>query len=131
MAVLWLLVAIAVVVAPVLFKTDEPGMVLLAPMPLAGAWFASRWARGAWAAEVTILPEEVVVRGPWKTRRFPLADAQEFAPGLQPFGQMNPTPGVLLKLTDGPRFRSGRSPQRDSSGPRAGGFRSGRRRLRL
>jgi hypothetical protein len=86
---------------PFLQWTDEPSTVLFAPVFFGMAYAAFRWARGAWRAEVLLLPEEVVVRGPWRTQHYPLTKVAGFTHGLQPAGGMNPTPGVLLKLTDG------------------------------
>jgi hypothetical protein len=55
------------------------------------------WAR----AGLLVTTDEVVVRGPWATRRIALTFADRFEAGLQHTAVGNPTPGVVLRLRDG------------------------------
>jgi hypothetical protein len=60
---------------------------------------------GCWRAGVLITDTEVVVRGPWMTRRFTIAAVDRFE--AKPQEEMkggNPTAGVVLVLRDGRRF---------------------------
>jgi hypothetical protein len=97
LAFISLATGIAFALLPVLGGTDEPLMALWAPVHLAGAWALIRAARGSWFSELLLFTGQVVVRGPWRTQRIPLADVAGFTHGM-PHG----SPGVLLNLVDGP-----------------------------
>jgi len=101
LGVSWIALAAAVAVLPLIGETDEPSMVLLSPLFAAGGYLALRWAHGAWSAQVTVTPDEVVIRGPWRTQSYPLRSVVGFTNGLQTLGSMHPTPGVLLERLDG------------------------------
>ena len=55
------------------------------------------WAR----AGLMLADHEVVVRGPWATRRIARVWADRFEAGLQHTAVGNPTPGVVLRVGDG------------------------------
>jgi hypothetical protein len=75
----------------------------LAFLPLYGpaAYALGRVALGCFRAGVLIEDDVVVVRNPWRERRFPVAEVARFVAGEQPSGYGNPTPGVVLVLRDG------------------------------
>jgi hypothetical protein len=75
-----------------------PVVVFLAALGVLVAKVAIGCAR----AGIKIDQNGVVVRGPWTTRRFPLASVSRFRADYQRELQgRNPTPGVVLNLTDG------------------------------
>lgn len=97
----WIALAAAVAVLPLIGATDEPSMVLLSPLFAAGGYVALRWAHGAWSAQVTVTPDGVVIRGPWRTQSYPLHSVVGFTAGLQTLGAINPIPQVFLERLDG------------------------------
>lgn len=75
---------------------------LVIALLLAGmAVLCARLTRG-WARSGLMLGEhEVVVRGPWVTRRIARSWIERFEAGLQRTPVGNPTPGVVIRLGDG------------------------------
>jgi hypothetical protein len=60
---------------------------------------------GCFRAGVLVTESEVIVRGPWTTRRFALDEVDHFEAKLQEeLEGSNPTGGVVLTLRDGRRF---------------------------
>ena len=58
-----------------------------------------RTARRCARAGVLVRDDDIVIRGPLKTWTVPIADAEEFCPGLQG-GVGNGTGGIVLKVRD-------------------------------
>ena len=69
----------------------------IALMAVLSARLLVGWAR----AGLMVTADEVVVRGPWVTRRIARSWVDRFEAGLQHTAAGNPTPGVVLRLGDG------------------------------
>jgi hypothetical protein len=77
-----------------------PSLVLLLTCAPA-AIVTGRLARGCFGAGLIISADALVVRGPWRTRRFALSQVEGFEAGLQQAASAgNPTAGVVLRLRD-------------------------------
>jgi hypothetical protein len=96
----WLVVMLAAVIGE--FARGPAAVWLpLGVLLLAMAVLSVRLAYGwAWAG-LLVGADEIVVRGPWRTRRIARPWAERFDAGLQRTSVGNPTPGILLRLGDG------------------------------
>lgn len=100
-AAFWFAMTVALVAMAFSQSTDEPGFLLIVPVFLGIGIASARFARRAAGAGVSVSQAEVIVDGPWRTRRLRTSTVESFEAGLQPSNFGNPVPGILVQRVDG------------------------------